>query len=72
MINKNWVSWCWQLGVFAAMVASAIASGFECAQAQSKIVPDSTLGAESSVVQTSSNGSPIEIISGGAVRGIWF
>ena len=69
MINKNWVSWCWQLGVLGAVVAGAIASGFECAQAQSKIVPDSTLGAESSVVQTSSNGSPIEIISGGAIRG---
>ena len=69
VINKNWVSWCWQLGVFCAVVAGAIASGFECAQAQSKIIPDGTLGAESSVVQTSSNGSPIEIISGGAIRG---
>ena len=68
MINKNWVSWCWQLGVFGAVVAGAIASGFECAQAQSKIVPDSTLGAESSVVLPY-NRLPIEVISGGAIRG---
>lgn len=38
--------------------------------AQSNIVPDNTLGAESSQVITNFNGEPIEIIQGGAARGI--
>ena len=69
MINKNWVSWCWQLGIFGAMIAGAIASCFDCALAQSKIVPDGTLGSERSRVLPNDNGFPIEEIRGGAIRG---
>ncbi len=38
--------------------------------AQSAIAPDNTLGAENSNVVTNFNGSPIEVITGGATRGI--
>lgn len=39
------------------------------AVAQSQIVPDSTLGAETSQVIPNFNGLPVEVINGGAIRG---
>lgn len=48
----------------------AIASGNRAlAQTPSNIVPDATLGAESSVVVPNFDGLPVEAIGGGALRG---
>ena len=60
--------WRWLLLVSSAVSGAAIACGHE-ALAQSKIVPDSTLGAESSVVIPNFQGRPLELIGGGAIRG---
>jgi filamentous hemagglutinin family protein len=50
------------LGIFSFAATPAIA--------ESNIAPDNTLGAENSNVVTNFNNLPIEIITGGAVRGI--
>lgn len=42
---------------------------FEDASSQSKIVPDRTLGTESSNVVPNFNGLPVEVINNGAVQG---
>jgi filamentous hemagglutinin family protein len=67
--RKNWGNKltslsCWVMGF-------AIASSFNCDQAQSNIVPDNTLGAESSVVtpNVNINGTLSQQIDGGAIRG---
>lgn len=58
-------SWYWHLGL---AIGGAIVSFGDCAHAQ--ITPDSTLGAESSVVTlTNTNALPTEWIDGGTVRG---
>ncbi|MDF5731660.1 MAG: hypothetical protein PUP92_27550 [Rhizonema sp. PD38] len=41
----------------------------DCTQAQSKIIPDNTLGAEKSNVIPNYGGLPVEVINGGATRG---
>lgn len=58
------------IGAVSLMGSCAIASG-NCAFAQtpSNIVPDATLGAESSVVVPNFDGLPVEAIGGGAQRG---
>ncbi len=56
------------IGAIALMGGCAIASG-NCAFAQSNIVPDDTLGGESSFVVPNINGLPVEAIGGGAQRG---
>ena len=60
-------NWCWKLTISGAIIALSGNSAF----AQSQIVPDSTLGAESSVVTPNVliNGLPGEQIDGGAKRG---
>ncbi|MBD2304062.1 filamentous hemagglutinin N-terminal domain-containing protein [Chroococcidiopsis sp. FACHB-1243] len=62
--------WCVRLGLAWAIVGSAIAFG-STALAQvppdSQIVPDSTLGADNSIVNSNPNG--LDTISGGATRG---
>ena len=77
---------CWRCRVWKLAIASSffiggaialggglspIASFGDCVLAQSKIVPDGTLGTESSVVTPSVviNGIPSERIDGGAIRG---
>jgi filamentous hemagglutinin family protein len=60
------------LAVVSCMsLGSAIASTFNCAFAQSNIVPDNSLGAESSTVVPNVNieSTPSEQINGGAIRG---
>lgn len=49
-------------------IGGAIAQGGDRALAQSKIVPDSTLGSESSVVIPNFNNLPVEVITRGATR----
>ena len=65
----------WQLkGFFRGIAAIAVAGGCAIASehralAQSNIVPDASLGAESSVVVPNFDNLPIEVIEGGAQRG---
>jgi filamentous hemagglutinin family protein len=67
----NWERRFWHLGIVLALgVSSAILGRSDRALAQSNIVPDSTLGAESSgVVPLDPVGLPIDVIDGGAIRG---
>ncbi|MGI2903268.1 filamentous hemagglutinin N-terminal domain-containing protein [Tolypothrix sp. VBCCA 56010] len=59
----------WALGKLL-VVGGAIAFSGKCAFAQElKPIPDNTLGAESSLVRTSTSDSPVDIIDGGAQRG---
>jgi filamentous hemagglutinin family protein len=67
-MNQFRGSWRWQLLVSAVIVGGVAASG-NCALAQSKIVPDGTLGNESSVVVRNFRGLSVEAIDGGAQRG---
>ena len=61
----------WRLISNLAVIAASIALAPELAWAQSKIVPDASLGDESSQVKTNQEikGSPAEVIEGGAQRG---
>jgi filamentous hemagglutinin family protein len=72
MINKTLSNQCWYLHFVSTLALSAvIASCFDSALAQSKIVPDTTLGAESSgIVPLDVSGLPIDVIDGGALRGV--
>lgn len=64
----SWSAWYWQLGLASLLaMGGAIASSRDGAKAQ--IVPDKTLGVESSVVTPNSGGLPVDVIHGGAVRG---
>jgi filamentous hemagglutinin family protein len=61
---------CWQLGMATVLgIGGAIAFSGNRANSQSNIVPDSTLGNESSVVVPNFQGLPVEAIGGGAARG---
>ena len=69
---------CWQFGMAMALGIGgaitltgcfAIAFSGNRANAQSNIVPDGTLGNESSVVVPNFQGLPVEAIGGGAARG---
>ncbi len=62
---------CWKLGLASSLAISTALTSFDnCALAQ--IRPDSTLGAESSVVTSNViiNGLPSDRIDGGAIRGV--
>ncbi|MEW6499434.1 MAG: hypothetical protein AB1589_44245, partial [Cyanobacteriota bacterium] len=50
-------------------ISGVIAIKSDRALAQSNIVPDGTLGAESSTVIPNFNGLAVETINGGAIRG---
>ena len=67
MRNHRWCRKC--LLLVNSVVVWAIASSGNSALAQSKIVPDRTLGAESSIVVPDPGGSPAEVIAGGAIHG---
>ncbi len=69
MTQKHWLSWCWQLGWFGCYVWISAYAYVSPTLAQSKIVPDRTLGAETSIVTPNAQGLPTEEITGGAVRG---
>ena len=69
MTQRHWLSWCWQLGWFGCYVCMSAYAYVSPTLAQSKIVPDRTLGAESSVVTPNALGLPKVEITGGAVRG---
>jgi filamentous hemagglutinin family protein len=58
-------------GAFGAAMLQTLTFWCNCALAQSNIVPDNTLGAQSSVVtpNVDINGIPSDRISGGAIRG---
>jgi filamentous hemagglutinin family protein len=62
-------SWRRQLLASVLMLGGAIAFSGNRALAQSNIVPDATLSAESSVVVPNFNGLAVEAIAGGAQRG---
>ncbi|MEC4814305.1 MAG: filamentous hemagglutinin N-terminal domain-containing protein [Scytonema sp. PMC 1069.18] len=71
MKRDRWLKRCWKSGLLGLLGWLSI-SVFACktlAQ-QSNIVPDNTLGAESSQVLPNYQGQPIEVITGGATRGI--
>ena len=61
----------WQFGGWTASCLVWVAMAFvsEGALAQSDVVPDDTLGSESSLVVPGADGLPIDIIEGGAKRG---
>jgi filamentous hemagglutinin family protein len=69
VINKTFLHWClktassWSLFGIIAFVPTLVF-------AESNISPDNTLGAENSRVVPNYNGQPIEVITGGATRGI--
>ncbi|MBW4478802.1 MAG: filamentous hemagglutinin N-terminal domain-containing protein [Tolypothrix brevis GSE-NOS-MK-07-07A] len=67
--NKNSCFWQLGLAIYFA-ISGAIASGFaDSAFAQSLIIPDSTLGNESSRVVPNEFGGSTEVLMGGATRG---
>lgn len=70
MTKRYWLSWCWQLGIAGFLGWLGVSAFASQTLAQSNIVPDNTLGAESSVVIDNFQGLPIEIITGGATRGV--
>lgn len=75
MFNQNLVNRFWGVSLtgLLAWVSLIYTDGSywsDKANAQSVIVPDKTLGTESSQVLPNFNGLPIEVITGGATRGI--
>ena len=64
-------SWCWKLELvtYLAISGAIIALLDNCTLAQSNIVPDSTLDAESSRVNSLNSDSPADEIQGGAIHG---
>jgi filamentous hemagglutinin family protein len=70
MMTSSFKKRCEIKGMLAIAVLAevAIASIAECARAQSRIVPDNTLGNERSVVEKNFNNLPVEVITGGAQR----
>lgn len=71
MILQIWQNSYWSLELATALTMSGaiIALSGNYALAQSQIVPDSTLGAESSTITTPDSDSPVDEIKGGAIRG---
>jgi filamentous hemagglutinin family protein len=71
MTRKYILNGCLQLGLagLASWLSISLFSSRTLAQ-QSNIVPDNTMGAESSQVIGNFQGKPIELITGGATRGI--
>ncbi len=74
METKHWLS-CWQLG-FVGLLSTLGVNTFTCKalsqSTPSNIQPDNTLGTESSQILQNQNvqGLPVELIVGGATRGI--
>ncbi len=73
LMTTSWKNWSWFLGLGSLLTISsaiALSADYVIAQ-QSNIVPDNTLGAESSIVtpNVDINGIKSEQLSGGAIRG---
>ncbi len=68
---QSWKGWCWNLGLASCLAISGAisSSNANCAFAQSVIIPDRTLGSESSRVVPNYGGDPVELLTGGATRG---
>ncbi|MDF5722477.1 MAG: filamentous hemagglutinin N-terminal domain-containing protein [Rhizonema sp. PD37] len=69
MTQRHWFAWCLQLGWVGLLGWIGAIACATSTLAQSRIVPDNTLGAESSIVIPNVQGLPIEAITGGAIRG---
>jgi filamentous hemagglutinin family protein len=71
-MGADWKLWCDSFRQGLALLISGIIFAFSTDSVSAQIIPDSTLGAESSVVNadTTINGSPASLINGGATRGI--
>src|SRR4028119_383803 len=70
MIAKSWLSRCWQWQIGGCVAIVGALSGGVSDRVNAQIVPDNTLGAESSVVTPDViNGIPSDRIDGGATRG---
>jgi large exoprotein involved in heme utilization and adhesion len=71
MIKQYGLHKCLQFGLASLLGCLSVSLLTSKTQAQqSNIVPDNTLGAESSQVISNFQGLPIEVITGGATRGI--
>lgn len=72
-MHQNYNSWFWNLRLMSALAIAGAITFFSTSNvlAQSKIVPDNTLGSESSSVTPNypNTSIPTEVIEGGAVRG---
>ena len=70
MTQRHWFAWCLQLGWVGLLGWIGAIACASSTLAQSRIVPDNTLGAESSIVIPNVQRLPIEAITGGAIRGV--
>ncbi|WP_414581716.1 filamentous hemagglutinin N-terminal domain-containing protein [Scytonema sp. PCC 10023] len=70
-MSQSWNGCGWQVGIAIRLaIGGAIAFAFgDCAVAQSVIIPDNTLGTESSRVEPNSFSGSTEVLTGGAQRG---
>ncbi|MDF5726766.1 MAG: filamentous hemagglutinin N-terminal domain-containing protein [Rhizonema sp. PD38] len=70
-MSQSWKGCSWQLGLASSLaIGGAIASSsVDCVFAQSVIIPDHTLGNESSRVLPNKFGGFTEVLTGGAIRG---
>lgn len=68
-MSQREIDCCWKLGLAISFVIGGVPIFGKCAQAQ--IIPDGTLGNESSIVEPNVviNGSPSDQINGGTIRG---
>jgi len=68
---QSWNNCCWQLGLASSLALFGANTFFgDCALAQSDIIPDSTLGNDSSIVLPNSKGAADEVLVGGAQGGV--
>ncbi len=71
-MSQSWKGCSWQLGLASSLAISGamISSATDCAFAQSVIIPDQTLGSESSYVMPNQfKQQTTEVLKGGAIRG---
>ncbi|WP_017653886.1 filamentous hemagglutinin N-terminal domain-containing protein [Fortiea contorta] len=69
MKTTHWLS-CWQIGLLTFTAINGFTYQTLAQSAPSNIQPDATLGAESSRILQNFQGLPVEVITGGATRGI--
>ena len=70
-MSQSWKGCSWQLGLASSLAISGamISQATNCAFAQSVIIPDHTLGNESSRVERNRLSRFTEVLNGGAIRG---
>jgi len=67
---QSWNNCCWQVGLASSLALFGANTPFgDCALAQSNIIPDNTLGNDSSIVLPNSKGAADEVLVGGAQGG---